>query len=195
MGAFLIPAAVQGALGLGQLIFGGLSAAKASKQAEKRINAMTPDEGLRSYLQESMARYSADPMKSRFAQQQMQQAGRAFSTGLSAAQTRRGGLGAIGGLTQQYLDSSARIGSQAEQMGRQDFAQLGQATRMYAGEKQRVEDAKTNLILRKWAQRSQTMNQGLQNIFKGASTAAYGLSDGKTGKPGGNQEDDNTREG
>lgn len=168
-----IPAIGQGLMGLGQTIFGGLGAAKARRAAERDIAGRRPDEGIMNYYRQALARYSPDPYRSMYYQEQQRQAGRGLATGISAAQTRRGGLGAIGGLTQQYMDASARAGAQAEQMGRQDLAQLGSAARVAAAEKQRIEDMKTNLLMQKWAQKAQLMNQGMQNIYGAGSTAAY----------------------
>ena len=180
-----LPAIGQGVMGLGQTIFGALGASKARRAVEKDVNARTPDQGLRYFLQQAMARYTPNAYQSSYYQQMQNQANRGLATALGAAQSRRGGLMSLPGLFQGYTDAQARAAAQAEQIGRQDFAMLGQAARTWAGEKQRVEDMKTNLLMQKWGQKAKLMNQGLQNLYGAGSTASYVATGGASASGGG----------
>lgn len=173
-----IPAIAQGALGLGQTIFGAIGAAKARRKAEAAIRAMRPDQGILDYYNKALARYSPNAYQSAYYQQMQNQIQRGLATGLGASQTRRGGLMALPGLVQGSLDQQARAAGQAEQMQAQALGQLGGAAQVRAAEIRRPQEANINLLLSKAAQKATLLNQGLQNIYGGASTAAYQLGEG-----------------
>ena len=171
MAPALIPALIQGGLGLGQTIGGLIGARKRRKEAEK---AARPDVGIMDYYNKSLARYSPNAYKSTYYQQMQNQIGRGLATGIGATQSRRGGLSTIPGLVQGATDASARAAAQAEQMGRQDLSNLGYAARLAGTER----DKMNNLIMQRYAQKVNLLNQGLGNIMKGGSSAAYAYGEG-----------------
>jgi hypothetical protein len=179
-----IPAIAQGVMGLGQTIFGALGAGKARREAERAVNAMRPDQGIMDYYNKALARYNPNAYQSTYYQQMQNQINRGLATGLGASQTRRGGLMALPGLVQGSMDQQARAAAQAEQIAGQDLSRLAGAAQMSAADRRRVEEAKTNLLLQKWAQKAKLMNQGLQNIYGAGSTAAYLMGGDGSGSSG-----------
>lgn len=161
--------------GLVQSAFGAIQAAKARKEAEKRVAGMKPDQGIMNYYSQALSRYSANPYQSTYYQNMANQANRgmaAQTTALQAGGLKGGYAGAIGSINQRAMNQKANAAGQAENMSARDLQNLGYASRAAAGEKQRIEDAKTNLVMQKWAQKAQLMNQGMQNMYSGLSTAA-----------------------
>lgn len=166
----MIPALIQGGIGLAQTIFGGLGAAKARRAAEK---AMQPDQSVMDYYNKARAAYDPNAYRSAQFQQESGQLNRSLTSALGAAQTRRGGLMALPGLVQSGQDAMGRAVARAEQQRQSNLSQLGGASMRASAER----DKMRNLLLQRYAQKANLMNQGMQNVFKGASTAATSLSD------------------
>lgn len=173
--------------GLAQSAFGAIQAAKARKEAEARVKGMKEDTGILDYYNKALSRYSANPYQSTYYQNMANQANRgiaAQTTALQAGGLKGGYAGAIGSINQRGMTQLANAAGQAENMSARDLQNLGYASRSLAGERQRIEDTKTNLVMQKWAQKAQLMNQGMQNMYSGLSTAATNMGDGGAGKAG-----------
>lgn len=166
MDPILTPALVQAGAGLLQGVFGSLGAAKARKQAEKEIKGMTLDQSIVDLYNKAYNRYAINPYQSAFYQQRQNQINRGLATAVTAGED-------VGTAVQRASDQSAQAAGMAEQQGRQDFSNLGYASRLLSGERQRIQDYKTNLMMQKWANKAQMANQGFQNIFEGAANLAY----------------------
>lgn len=167
----LIPLIGAGA-GLIQSIGAGRRRHNAEVDLENQAKNFQPNASILDFYNKALAKYNPNPYTSTGYQQQQNQIGRNLSTGLAAAQNRRMGLGAIGGLVQQANDSSARAAAQAESMGRQDLGQLAQASQMKTNEQQKKFDMMYNLAAQKAGAAAQTQNTGLQNLFGGLNNAA-----------------------
>ena len=170
--------------GLAQSAFGAIQAAKARKEAEARVKGMKEDTGILDYYNKALSRYSANPYQSTYYQNMANQANRgiaAQTTALQSGGLKGGYAGAIGSINQRGMTQLANAAGQAENMSARDLQNLGYASRSLAGERQRIEDAKTNLVMQKWAQKAQLMNQGMQNMYSGLSTAATNMGEPKTG--------------
>lgn len=160
--------------------YGAISSASASNKRKKaegeleaQAKAFQPNASIMDFYNKSLAKYSPNPYQSASYQQQNNQIQRNLSTGLNAAQNKRQGLGALGGLVQQANDASARAVGNAEMQQGQDLARLGQAAGMKTQEQQKKFDMMYNLTAQKAGAYAQTQNTGIQNMFNGLSTAAY----------------------
>jgi hypothetical protein len=125
------------------------------------------------YYNKQLAKYNPNPYQSAAYGQQKNMIDRNLATGLNAAQNRRMGLSALGGLVQQANDNYARAAGAAEAAGRQDLGQLAQAAQMKTNEQQKKFDMMYNLTAQKAGAYAQTQNTGIQNIFSGLNNAAY----------------------
>lgn len=102
-----------------------------------------------------------------------QETGANLATGLSAAQDRRGGLAAIGGLVRQRNNAMLRTAADAQ-------SRLGQATQMKAAEDQQEWNVNKMLpfqkkyatLMSQMGAGNQLLNSGLSNAFGGLSTFA-----------------------
>jgi len=156
--------------GLLQTAFSGVK--KANKNLENFANTYKPNESIMDFYSKALSKYSPNAYNSASYRQQTNNIGRNLSTGINAAQTRRGGLATISGLVQGANDASGRAVAQAEQQQNQDLAQLGTATNMKAAEDKIPFQIKYNLLSAKAGQAAKMKNNGLQNIFGGLSSGA-----------------------
>lgn len=174
----LIPA-IQAGAGIAQSIFGGIRAKKAQRQLENlSMPAYAPSKSITDYYSQALNRYNTSPYNSSLYTMQKQNAERGVNQGITALQDRRSVLGGISGLIQGQNDAMLKAGALAEDRKAQEFAQLGQATQMKAGEDRQSFNInklmpfqhKVNLLSQKAAGGAATMNAGLQNAFGGLSS-------------------------
>ena len=159
--------------GLVQSIGAGKKRKRAEQQLEAQVRGFQPNASIMDYYNKALAKYNPNPYQSAAYGQQKNMIDRNLATGLNAAQNKRMGLAALGGLVQQANDNSARAAGSAEAAGRQDLGQLAQAAQMKTNEQQKKFDMMYNLTAQKAGAYAQTQNTGIQNIFSGLSNAAY----------------------
>lgn len=178
MGPLVIPA-IQAGAGIVQSIFGGSRAQKAQRALENLpMPAYAPSKSITDYYSQALNRYNASPYNSAVYNMQKQNAERATNQGLSALKDRRSALMGLPGLIQNQNDSMLKATAMAEDRKAQEFAQLGQAAGMKAGEDRQAFNInqlmpfqhKVNLLSQKAAGGAATMNAGIQNIFGGLSS-------------------------
>lgn len=159
-------------IGLYQSISGGIKKKKAEKKLEAMADAQQPSSSIMDYYGKALSKYSPNPYQSETYQQQNNQVQRNLATGISAAQNKRLGLGAIAGQVQQANDASARAVSNAEMQSGSDLARLGQAAGMKTQEQQKKFDMMYNLAAAKAGAYAQTQNTGISNLYGGLSNGA-----------------------
>lgn len=158
----------KGLFGLGQAVFGGGKARRATRELESMANNYQPNASINDLYNKALSRYSANPYNSASYQNQMQNVNRNVSSGISGLQDRRSALGGITSMVQAGNDASLRAVAGAEQQGAQALGQLSQATGMKADEDRRKFDMKYNLLAMKAGGANQTMNTGISNMFSAA---------------------------
>jgi hypothetical protein len=163
--------------GLAQSIFSGKR--KAEKDLENYANSYTPNSSILDYYNKALARYSSNPYTSQYFQNQTNQIGRNLATGIGAAQDRHSGLASIGGLVQGADDATAKAGATAENLQGQALGQLGQASKLKAGEDEKKYDLLYNLKSLKAGAANQQESAGLSNAFQGVGNTLNYLTAAK----------------
>lgn len=182
----IIPGLVQGAIGLGQSIVGGIQAHKAQRKLEKLVSSYTANQSIMDYYTKALNKYNVNPYSSALYRMQMQNADRGLTTGINALNDRKSVLGGISSLVQGRNDASLRAAAAAEGQQSQALGQLGQATAMKAQEDFKPFEMKYNLLAMKAGGGNQIANAGLSNLYGGlgnisnyyAAKNAYGDSGG-----------------
>lgn len=169
----LAPAAMQAIGGGLQAAFSGVG--RARRQYEDQLKKVQPDQGIMDYYSKALAAYSPNAYASQEYQQRMNQLRQSRVQGLSAAQDRRAGLQMIGATEGQFQRGLSRAASEAESAQRANLGRLGQAAGMAMEE--RFKPIKYNLqaAMQKYGQKAGLQQEGLQNIFRGLSSASYAL--------------------
>lgn len=188
---------LQGVGGLAQTIFGGSRAHKAEKALQ---NLQTPvyeqSKAIGDYYNQALSRYNTNPYQTQQYQMQQNQIQGRLGAGLNALKGRGGAVAGVSRLAAQGNDASLQAGAAAERQQSQNFAQLGQASQMKAGEdrasfqynKLAPYQKQYSLLAQKAAGGNQMMNAGIQNLFGGTSTLGQmKFDDYLTGKYFGNQ--------
>lgn len=164
-GGFLIPAAVQGALGIGQSIFGMSQRKQAKEQlAELRKNAPNLT------LPPSLRKLADEPVAEEYMEAQELGAQRRTAQGIDALS--RGGSRSLANLPQ--ILESERIGEQQragqyEQMRKGALSQLGAA-------EERLRDLKVGQHQAEVDAARQSLEAGQQNIFGGLGQVGRGAA-------------------
>lgn len=176
-------AIAQGAIGLGQMIAGGIQAAKGRRELKKEIEGLPQyqqSQGILDYYNQAKQRYGVSPTQTAMYKRQMQNIQRAGATGIAGAGGARGRISATPSIVRSLADATlgAEVAAEAEQSRR--FGQLGQAAQLKRGEEAAA--FQQNLVLpsqmrlQMAAQRaaggSQLFNVGLGNISGGAQSVA-----------------------
>ena len=175
--AAMVPGLIQSGAGLLQSVIGGFGARKNEKKLEQMVNNYQPSASIMDYYGKALARYNANPYTSAGYTAATQANNRNLATGLSSAQSRRGGLAAIGGLVQGANDASLRAAATAEQQQAQNLNQLGQATQLKDREDKYKFENKYNLLSMKAGGANQVANSGLQNLYNGlGSMSSYQMA-------------------
>lgn len=169
MPAALIPGLVQAGAGLVQSFIGGGKAGRAQRQLEKMINNYQPNQSIIDFYNKALSKYNLNPYNSASYRMQQQNSQRNLSTGLNYLGDRRSAVAGVGSLVQGANDAELKAVANAEQMGAQNLAQLGQATGMKAAEDKYKFEAKANLLGMKAGGGNQIMNAGLSNLYGGIS--------------------------
>lgn len=175
--------AIQGALGIGQMIGGAIGAAKGRKELSsllKNAPQYKADEGIMGYYNQALQRAGVSPTQSALYKRQMQNIGRNTAAGLYAAQQEGGGLAAASVLARGANDAALAAETAAEQQQAQRFGALGAAAQMAAGERRRAFDinvmqpfqTKAQMAGQRASGGAQTFNIGAGNIFGAGSTLA-----------------------
>lgn len=177
-----IPAGLQFIGGALQSIFSGKK--KKERDLENFANSYQPNSSILDTYNKALQRYSTNPYQSQFYQNAQNNIQRNLTTGINATQSRRGGLGTIGALTQGADDAGARAGITAENMQGQQLSQLEQAARMKAAEETKKYDMLFNLKAMKAGAANQQQSAGLQNMFQGLGNASNLLNAEQNGTDG-----------
>src|SRR6185312_12279542 len=173
--------AISAGAGLIQGVAGLFSGNKARKQIENTPTPYyQPDKGLMDYYQDALGRYNTNPYSSQMYQVAQNSANSRLATGIGALQDRRSAVGNIGALVGGSNASLQQAGVQAEAQRNRDFATLGQATNMEAGDKrlqfqynQLLPYQKRMSVFEAKAEGGNAMeNAGLSNLFNGIGGVA-----------------------
>lgn len=168
--------AVQGAIGIGQAIFGGIKAHKAQKQLERTTTPIySPSQSIMDYYNTAKSRYNVNPYQSNLYKMQNQNIQRGTAQGLSALGDRRSALAGVNSLIQGQNDSLLKAGAAAEDEQSRRFSQLGNAAGMKAQEDMKMfqynqlapYEKKMQLAGLKASGGNQLLNAGLSNVFGG----------------------------
>lgn len=163
--------------GVVQSIFSGKR--KAEKDLENYANSYTPNSSILDYYNKALSRYSSNSYTSQYFQNQTNQIGRNLATGIGAAQDRHSGLASIGSLVQGADDATAKAGATAENLQGQALGQLGQASKLKAGEDEKKFDLIFNLKALKAGAANQQESAGLSNAFQGVGNTLNYLTAAK----------------
>lgn len=175
----LAAGATQAGIGLLQSLFGGRKAKKAQKELENlQTPTYDPNKSILSYYNNALQRYNTNPYNSTLYKTQEQNIGRGVNQGIGLLNDRRSGLAGIAGLIQGQNDSLLKAGIAAENQKDRRFSELAGATNMKLGDDLRQfqynklapYEKKYNLLAMKAGQNATTVNNGLQNIFRGLTT-------------------------
>lgn len=176
-----MPVAISGisaGLGVAQTVGGLIGAGKAHKRLENLANQSPiyqPSRAIGNYYNEALNRYMQSPYNTQMYQQAMNNVQRNLGTGIGALQDRRSALAGVSSLVDQGNRSMERAGVQAEGLRNQNFATLGRAAGMKAGEDRlayqynQLNPWQTRMQLAgaKAAGMNQLANAGISNIFSG----------------------------
>jgi hypothetical protein len=163
----LIPGAVQGLVGLGQAIVGGIRARRAQKSLGRMIDSYKPSESIMDYYNKALQRYNVNPYTSQLYNQQQNVIRGGTAQGIGALQDRRSALGGVSSLVQGQNDAMLKAAAAAEGQQAQSLAQLGQATSMKDREDKYKFEAKANLLAAKAAGAANQSNAGMANLYGG----------------------------
>jgi len=186
-----IPAALQLLGGFGQTLFSGVGRKqRALEEYNKKAPKYTPNASIMDYYNKALSRYDPNAYNSASYRKGQADINSNLVTGINAAQDRRSGLAAIGGLV--GASNKAALGNiaNAEKIQGANLGALGHAAGAKAGEdrmafkinEQDPFERQYNLVAMKAAQGAKTQNQGLQNIFGGLSNASTIFSGGSNGR-------------
>jgi hypothetical protein len=173
--------AIQGAIGIGQSIFGGIQAHKAQKQLERTPTPVySPSQSILDYYDTAKSRYNVNPYQSSLYKLQNQNIQRGTAQGLGALNDRRSALAGVNSLIQGQNDSLLKAGAAAEDEQSRRFSQLGNAAGMKAQEDMKQfqynqvapYEKRMQLAGLKASGGNQLLNAGLSNVFGGLQSAA-----------------------
>lgn len=171
---------VSAGLGVTQAVIGGIKSHNAQKKLE---NQQPPkyeaNQAITSYYQAALQRANTNPYASAFYNNAQRVAGQNQATAISNLQDRRAGVSGVGAIVQGTDNQLQKAAGTAEGIQRQDFASLGHAAQMEAGEERQAFDVNSMLPYDQnralyEAQASggnQMENAGLQNI--GGAVTSY----------------------
>ncbi len=189
----LIPAAASLIGGAAQAIFSGR---KRKERALEEYNKNAPkyqqNAGILDYYNKALSRYDPNAYNSASYRKGQADINSNLVTGINAAQDRRSGLAAIGGLTVGANRAALGNIANAEKIQGVNLGALGNAARAKLGEdrmafkvnEQDPFERQYNLLAMKAAQAAKTQNNGLQNIFNGLSNASMLLGGRKRNNGG-----------
>lgn len=164
---------VSAGLGVTQAVVGGIRSQNAQQRLEnQRPPKYSPNQAISSYYQQALARSNTNPYASAFYNNAQRVANQNQASAISNLQDRRAGVAGVGAIMQGTNNALEKAGVTAEGLQRQDFATLGRATQMQAGENRQAFDINQMLPYDQSralyeAQASganQMENAGLQNI-------------------------------
>jgi len=174
-------------LGVGQALFGGISAANAAADArreqrilEKRaatspLQKASPE--LSDYYQQALNRYKENPFTTPYYLETVKQGDRAAANALGAMQTRGAALGSVGRINQILADTKNRGIAGAVQNKNAQFSQYGQAAQARAAEQNRLFNVNQQAPYERMLQLQQMKTQAANertNAYQ--SMAVQGLS-------------------
>jgi hypothetical protein len=173
-------------LGVGQALFGGISAANAAADArreqrilEKRaatspLQKASPE--LSDYYQQALNRYKENPFTTPYYLETVKQGDRAAANALGAMQTRGAALGSVGRINQILADTKNRGIAGAVQNKNAQFSQYGQAAQARAAEQNRLFNVNQQAPYERMLQLQQLKAQAANDRYSaGMSTLAQGL--------------------
>lgn len=159
-----------------QSLVGGSRARKATRELERmQTPVYKPSQSITDYYNQALERYNTNPYNSALYKRQTQGIDRRLSQGLSSLNDRGMALAGVNSLVQGSNDAYMDAAAQAEQQQAQNFAALGNATQMRAGEDQNAFqynkllpfERRSGLLSAKAAGGNAIMNAGLSNVFGG----------------------------
>jgi hypothetical protein len=174
-------------LGVGQALFGGISAANAAADArreqrilEKRaatspLQKESPE--LAQFYKQAESRYQENPFTTPYYLETVKQGDRAAANALGAMQTRGAALGSVGRINQILADTKNRGIAGAVQNKNAQFSQYGQAAQARAAEQNRLFNVNQQAPYERMLQLQQMKTQAANertNAYQ--SMAVQGLS-------------------
>jgi hypothetical protein len=174
-------------LGIGQALFGGISAANAAAAARRqqaaleRIAAASPlqkeSPELAQFYKQSESRYKENPFTTPYYLETVKQGDRAAANALGAMQTRGAALGSVAKINQILADTKNRGIAGAVQNKNAQFSQYGQAAQARAAEQNRLFNVNQQAPYERMLQLQQLKSQAANERYSaGMSTLAQGLS-------------------
>lgn len=173
-------------LGVGQALFGGISAASAAADARREqrrlekqaaaspLQKASPE--LSDYYQQALNRYKENPFTTPYYLETVKQADRAAANALGAMQSRGGALGSVGRINQILSDTKNRGIAGAVQNKNAQFSQFGQAAQAKAAEQNRLFNVNQQAPYERMLQLQQLKTQAANDRYSaGMSTLAQGL--------------------
>jgi hypothetical protein len=154
--------AVQGALGLGQMI-GGLA-----KKKPEIPEAEIPPEVFQNMSDAEYWAYVGMPEEQR--QRYVEDIQRSSATALERSRTRKGGLGLTSAVAQSETDKYRDLVTLDTQMRMKNLSMLYGARERVASERVRAEDINRNIKLDERMRRDKLIGAGIQNIGGAAGT-------------------------
>jgi hypothetical protein len=174
-------------LGVGQALFGGISAANAAAAARReqaalgRIAAASPlqkeSPELAQFYKQAESRYQENPFTTPYYLETVKQGDRAAANALGAMQTRGAALGSVGRINQILADTKNRGIAGAVQNKNAQFSQYGQAAQARAAEQNRLFNVNQQAPYERMLQLQQMKTQAANertNAYQ--SMAVQGLS-------------------
>jgi len=173
-------------LGIGQAIFGGISAANAdaeAKRAQARLERQAANSPLQKaspelsqYYKQAQSRYQENPFTTPYYLETVKQADRAAANALGAMQTRGAAIGAIGKINQGLMDAKNRGIAGAVQNKNAQFGQYGQAAQGIAAEQNRLFNVNQQAPYERMLQLQQLKTQAANDRYNAnMGTLAQGI--------------------
>jgi hypothetical protein len=174
-------------LGVGQALFGGISAANAAADARKEqrrlekqaaaspLQKESPE--LAQFYKQAESRYQENPFTTPYYLETVKQGDRAAANALGAMQTRGAALGSVGRINQILADTKNRGIAGAVQNKNAQFSQYGQAAQARAAEQNRLFNVNQQAPYERMLQLQQMKTQAANertNAYQ--SMAVQGLS-------------------
>ena len=173
-------------LGVGQALFGGISAASAAADARKEqrrlekqaaaspLQKASPE--LAQYYKQAESRYKENPFTTPYYLETVKQGERAAANALGAMQTRGAALGSVGRINQILADTKNRGIAGAVQNKNAQFSQYGQAAQAIGAEQNRLFNVNQQAPYERMLQLQQLKTQAANDRYSaGMSTIAQGL--------------------
>ena len=166
-------------------VYSTARAASERKKAEKKLEGMevpkySPNQSILDYYQKALQRYDTQPTDSAEYKLQKQNIQQGTTQAIASGQDRRMGGANVPAIIQNQNNSLLKAAVAGEQRKAQEFARLGQAAGMKAGEDKAAFnqnfiapfEKNYNLFAMKAAGQAQVQNASMQNVYNNLGAAA-----------------------